>query len=195
MGVPNTSAVISGANVNIILKADQQSGKLTKGRVKDVLTKGNHPRGIKVRLEDGQIGRVQSLGPPIGATISNSPLPFIHDAGVSTPSHGSQERSRTQPSNNVTIRPVHIQDDYRNDPVPAEERSLEDYVTIKPSKSKQKRSKRSATSTLAEQSDGGLDPQEVLQAEFPQVDSALIAAILGDSEDAAMARKTLRSIV
>jgi len=51
-----------GRSVLIVLKRDQQSGKLTPGIVKDVLTSAeNHPRGIKVRLADGQIGRVQQI--------------------------------------------------------------------------------------------------------------------------------------
>jgi uncharacterized repeat protein (TIGR03833 family) len=50
-----------GMAVAIILKQDQRSGKLTQGVVKDLLTKSPfHSRGIKVRLEDGQVGRVQS---------------------------------------------------------------------------------------------------------------------------------------
>ena len=50
-----------GMVVAIILKQDQRSGKLTQGVVKDLLTKSPfHSRGIKVRLEDGQVGRVQS---------------------------------------------------------------------------------------------------------------------------------------
>jgi uncharacterized repeat protein (TIGR03833 family) len=50
-----------GMAVAIILKKDQRSGKLTQGVVKDLLTKSPfHSRGIKVRLEDGQVGRVQS---------------------------------------------------------------------------------------------------------------------------------------
>ena len=49
-----------GSRVSIVLKADQRSGKLTEGIVKDVLTKSAvHPHGIKVRLESGQIGRVK----------------------------------------------------------------------------------------------------------------------------------------
>lgn len=48
-----------GALVHIILKKDQRTGKLTEGIVKDILTSAPyHSRGIKVRLEDGQIGRV-----------------------------------------------------------------------------------------------------------------------------------------
>ncbi len=51
-----------GLTVDIVLKQDQGSGKLTKGIVKDILTNSSyHPRGIKVRLTDGQVGRVQSI--------------------------------------------------------------------------------------------------------------------------------------
>lgn len=51
-----------GLLVNIILKKDQRTGKLTEGIVKDLLTSAAyHHRGIKVRLEDGQIGRVQEV--------------------------------------------------------------------------------------------------------------------------------------
>ena len=52
----------TGMRVNIILKKDQRSGILTEGIVKDLLTSApKHHRGIKVRLEDGQIGRVQEI--------------------------------------------------------------------------------------------------------------------------------------
>ena len=51
-----------GMLVNIVLKQDQRTGKLTEGIVKDILTSSpTHHRGIKVRLEDGQIGRVQEI--------------------------------------------------------------------------------------------------------------------------------------
>lgn len=51
-----------GMLVNIILKKDQQSGALTEGIVKTILTSApKHSRGIKVRLEDGQVGRVQEI--------------------------------------------------------------------------------------------------------------------------------------
>lgn len=51
-----------GMLVNIILKKDQRSGALTEGIVKDLLTSApKHHRGIKVRLEDGQVGRVQVI--------------------------------------------------------------------------------------------------------------------------------------
>ena len=51
-----------GMLVNIILKKDQRNGTLTEGTVKDILTSApKHHRGIKVRLEDGQAGRVQEI--------------------------------------------------------------------------------------------------------------------------------------
>lgn len=51
-----------GSRVKIVLKKDQSTGKLTEGIVKDILTKSStHPRGIKVRLTDGQVGRVKQI--------------------------------------------------------------------------------------------------------------------------------------
>lgn len=51
-----------GSHVMIVLKKDQRTGLLTEGIVKDLLTSApKHHRGIKVRLEDGQIGRVKEI--------------------------------------------------------------------------------------------------------------------------------------
>jgi len=51
-----------GLTVDIVLKKDQGSGRLTRGVVRDILTKSaNHPHGIKVRLIDGQVGRVKKI--------------------------------------------------------------------------------------------------------------------------------------
>jgi uncharacterized repeat protein (TIGR03833 family) len=53
-----------GMLVAIVLKKDQASGRLTEGIVKAILTSApTHSRGIKVRLEDGQIGRVKEILP------------------------------------------------------------------------------------------------------------------------------------
>jgi uncharacterized repeat protein (TIGR03833 family) len=49
-------------HVKIVLKEDQRSGELTEGYVKDILTKTpNHPHGIKVRLETGEVGRIKEI--------------------------------------------------------------------------------------------------------------------------------------
>ncbi|MFC0472854.1 YwbE family protein [Halalkalibacter kiskunsagensis] len=54
--------ILPGTEVDIVLKQDQRSGKTTRGIVKDLLTKSpNHPHGIKVRLQDGQVGRVKTI--------------------------------------------------------------------------------------------------------------------------------------
>jgi uncharacterized repeat protein (TIGR03833 family) len=56
------STIKPGMTVLIVLKQDQRTGKLTKGIVKDILTKSpNHPHGIKVRLESGLVGRVKEI--------------------------------------------------------------------------------------------------------------------------------------
>ncbi len=56
------SNVAPGLEVDIVLKQDQRTGKLTRGIVKDILTNSpSHPHGIKVRLQDGQVGRVQNI--------------------------------------------------------------------------------------------------------------------------------------
>ena len=62
MNGTNRVNIKKGSRVSIVLKTDQQSGKLTEGMVKDILTKSSvHPHGIKVRLEDGQVGRVKEI--------------------------------------------------------------------------------------------------------------------------------------
>jgi uncharacterized repeat protein (TIGR03833 family) len=58
----NRKDIHPGLEVDIVLKKDQRSGRLTRGRVQTVLTRSaHHPHGIKVRLTDGQIGRVRSI--------------------------------------------------------------------------------------------------------------------------------------
>lgn len=58
----NRNAIKPGKHVSIVLKKDQRSGKLTDGIVKDILTKSStHPHGIKVRLENGEVGRVKQI--------------------------------------------------------------------------------------------------------------------------------------
>ncbi len=55
-------SIKQGMNVNIVLKQDQRSGKLTQGVVKNILTNSpSHPHGIKVRLTSGQVGRVKEI--------------------------------------------------------------------------------------------------------------------------------------
>lgn len=62
MATPARSEIHPGLMVDIILKQDQSSGKLTRGVVSSLLTKSPiHPHGIKVRLQSGEVGRVQQI--------------------------------------------------------------------------------------------------------------------------------------
>lgn len=58
----NRSNIKVGGHVNIVLKKDQRTNNLTEGIVSRILTNSqNHPHGIKVMLEDGQVGRVKEV--------------------------------------------------------------------------------------------------------------------------------------
>jgi uncharacterized repeat protein (TIGR03833 family) len=60
----NRRDIVPGTEVCIVLKKDQRTGKLTRGFIKDLLTRSaRHPHGIKVRLTDGQVGRVKEILP------------------------------------------------------------------------------------------------------------------------------------
>ena len=62
MTPPPRSHIKPGLTVLIVKKEDQRTGKLTRGIVKDILTKSpTHPHGIKVRLQTGELGRVQEI--------------------------------------------------------------------------------------------------------------------------------------
>ncbi|KAI8617272.1 hypothetical protein BC830DRAFT_1114343 [Chytriomyces sp. MP71] len=59
--LPRFQELSDGVGVAVTLKKDQGTGRTVNGYVQEVLTRGDHPRGVKVRLEDGQVGRVQFL--------------------------------------------------------------------------------------------------------------------------------------
>lgn len=62
MNGKNRDSIEAGKLVEIVLKQDQRTGKLTRGVVAEILTSSQfHPHGIKVRLADGQVGRVQNI--------------------------------------------------------------------------------------------------------------------------------------
>jgi uncharacterized repeat protein (TIGR03833 family) len=62
MSGQNRKEIRPGLMVEVVLKPDQRTGKRTRGVVKDILTKSpHHPHGIKVRLESGEVGRVQEI--------------------------------------------------------------------------------------------------------------------------------------
>ncbi|KAI9167539.1 hypothetical protein HJFPF1_03667 [Paramyrothecium foliicola] len=83
--VPTQQQVIPGASVFIVLKEDQPTGRETQGIIQDVLGRGNHPRGIKVRLQGGHVGRVQRMG--YNTSSSAAPQSFSASSGSSRLSH------------------------------------------------------------------------------------------------------------
>ncbi len=65
MNGKNRADIKAGSEVAIVLKQDQRTGTLTRGRVQAILTKSpTHPHGIKVRLESGAVGRVKEIVVP-----------------------------------------------------------------------------------------------------------------------------------
>lgn len=162
--VPGIAQLRPGVAVNIVLKADQGTGKLTAGHISDILTRGDHPRGVKVRLVDGKIGRVQSLGGHTTGTIDGA------------------NRSGRNPSS--------YQLDYRYDEAQAPERELmlSDFIKVKTKSKKMHRIKSPDTNNVS------IGYQEQLEFEFPHLDPALIGAILADHETLESTRKVLSEI-
>ncbi|KAL8645134.1 MAG: hypothetical protein Q9226_007437 [Calogaya cf. arnoldii] len=159
-----------GTPVNIILKADQRSGKLTSGQIRDILTRGDHPHGIKVRLSDGQIGRVRSLRPNTTITASQSM--------ISQPVHHTAINER---SSEVKDGASHSSQAPTG--IPAQSATtLADYV-------KQTKTSHSASSKETDKS-----PQEQLEKMFLELDSGLIAAILGDYSTLEAAKAVLAAL-
>jgi uncharacterized repeat protein (TIGR03833 family) len=176
MAIPRMSQLRPGLDVNIVLKTDQPTGKLTAGKISRFLTRGDHPRGIKVALTDGRIGRVQSMA-------SNS------DSNGSTATDATSAQGDTRQFSQIQLGrgTRRIQDDYRLDPEPAETSSLLDYV-------KAPKQKKGKGGRELRQEDA-ITPQQQLEAEFSKVDSALVAAILSDHENnLSAARATLSSL-
>jgi uncharacterized repeat protein (TIGR03833 family) len=182
MGVPKMPQLRKGLGVNVVLKADQRTGKLTTGNIADILTRGDHPRGIKVRLSDGQIGRVQSLA-RLNDVSGEQGFPWNASDGEQQNSNRPHLNSR-HPLVGQRRRDGHgLQEDHRLDRPPQESLSLFDYVRIPPS------TERTSTSQSAE-----ITSQEQLESEFPKFDSALISAILVDYPKIAEARAVLSSL-
>jgi uncharacterized repeat protein (TIGR03833 family) len=92
--VPTIQQVTPGTAVSIVLKQDQPTGREVQGVVQDLLTRGNHPRGIKVRLTDGRVGRVQRMATDQPST----PSPFtVRREGQGAPTY-SDVRNNEFPS-------------------------------------------------------------------------------------------------
>lgn len=135
--VPTTREVVPGAPVNIVLKADQPTARTVQGTVAQLLTKGDHPRGIKVRLADGRVGRVQSLAGDSTASGSQSSAGEAMALDAETPGRSIARGARDAWT------------DYRlqEKPLPTQAVGLDAY--IKPAKTRGKANKRHHDSSSA----------------------------------------------
>lgn len=85
--VPSIQQVQQGKSVSIVLKQDQPTGREVQGIVQELLTRGDHPRGIKVKLTDGRVGRVQRMADgssnestAVNGVTRSAPVKHIRDA-------------------------------------------------------------------------------------------------------------------
>lgn len=126
--VPSIRQVVPGAGVFVILKEDQPTGQETRGVVAEVLTSGNHPRGIKVRLRDGQVGRVQRMDTSTGDGPGSGSTGAGGDGGTSQDSRTgtwSTQRSGGGAGGRFTHRYTDVRNDEFLEGPP--ERSLADF--------------------------------------------------------------------
>ncbi|KAG9232814.1 hypothetical protein BJ875DRAFT_67442 [Amylocarpus encephaloides] len=123
--VPSIQQLIVGAPVSIVLKADQPTGHEVQGMVAEVLTAGNHPRGIKVRLQDGRVGRVQRMASEADAKAASEGL-----SGLAR--NGEPRAQAPTPPRSALSHPKYGDNrlDAPDEPS-SKELSLSDYVVVK----------------------------------------------------------------
>ncbi|KAJ6444842.1 c2H2-type zinc-finger domain-containing protein [Purpureocillium lavendulum] len=122
--VPTIQQVVPGASVFIVLKEDQPTGRETPGVVAELLTRGNHPRGIKVRLRDGQVGRVQRMAD--GAGGAGGPSAASGQSGTSAAPAAPTSAGR------FTHRYTDVRRELDEFPEGPPERSLADFMPSLP---------------------------------------------------------------
>lgn len=160
MVVPTIRQVVSGAAVSIVLKADQRTGREVQGVVRDVLTRGDHHRGIKVRLTDGRIGRVQRMdvgggggGGGPGSSSNSIVLPAVEgDVGGEQqvlPAVGDASRSRGQ---HPRYRDVRLDDHLE---APPEQLDLGAYIVAPKKKGKNRGPRRAENAEPSDRAGGG----------------------------------------
>lgn len=121
--VPNVVQVVPGSFVSIVLKVDQSTGREVQGVVAEVLTNGNHPRGIKVRLVDGRVGRVQKMSTKEEAEAGSDGLSGL---GRNGEQRGAQFSS-PRPAGRMRYRDVREEEEMD---IPAAGYSLGEFLTV-----------------------------------------------------------------
>lgn len=148
--MPTVEQVRQGATVSVVLKEDQPTGRQVQGFVAELLTRGNHPRGIKVRLSDGRVGRVQRLATEQEASSGTSKEQLGRNGEALYLGNGIAKLSVVDDGlgvNGDRVGRARMQyQDFRTDGHDYESRAdaesvpnLMDYVRVKPSKQRRNR--------------------------------------------------------
>jgi uncharacterized repeat protein (TIGR03833 family) len=168
--VPNSAEVNPGAAVSIVLKADQPTGREVQGIVDEVLTRADHPRGIKVRLKDGRVGRVQRLATDDEASqVSTAETWIQHD--LNNQNERRRGRGGLGGRNNRDIR-MDDDYDYESSMNARNQLSLADYIRT-PRQQEHENSEDFASTTIP-------DPSRQLQENFSS--ATVICPICADFE-------------
>jgi uncharacterized repeat protein (TIGR03833 family) len=150
--VPTTQQVIVGAPVSIVLKIDQPTGREVQGIVAELLTNEHHPRGNKVRLQDGRVGRVQRMASEEAAKAGSAGMSGLgRNGGMS----GNSDDTAVPGSSTFAGRRY---GDFRidePDEPPREGLSLEDYIVVK-GKGKAQRKKDNKSDLDSEETSGNI---------------------------------------
>jgi uncharacterized repeat protein (TIGR03833 family) len=210
MPVTQYSKIKPGQLVSIVLKADQRTGRQVQGTVAQLLTRHNHPRGIKVKLTDGRVGRVEKIvqnmasnNPWADASSQGNPWANQQDQQGLNQSYFGQDSSNQHQQTSYGQsqeqgQPGQQQGGFQAPPGPPPSQGLQ----------------RSDTETLlAQQQDAGAQvetmqqyesnarmtdddrAQAELQKQFPNIDSSLIAAIYNERKpDMAEVRELLQEL-
>ena len=213
MPVSRHHQIRPGTLVSIVLKADQRTGRQVQGTVAQLLTRGDHPRGIKVRLTDGRIGRVQQLLPhtlahssstsrpsrtpsrTINMSSGHNPWQTAESQGNPYTGTGSEQAPQQQPQQPYQQYQSQQGSDYNPPPGPPPRipRSDTDALLEQESdRAAQVEHMQNYEATANETEDDR--NQAILQKEFPNIDSSLIAAIYGDSKQLGQTREMLQEL-
>ncbi|KIW65819.1 hypothetical protein PV04_08041 [Phialophora macrospora] len=196
MPVTQFAQIKPGLLVSIVLKADQRTGRQVQGTVSQLLTRHNHPRGIKVKLTDGRVGRVQQILSQTHHTMtSNNPWSSTESNGnpYTTP---TSQQSQGAAQGYYQSNPAQQQSQTASAPAQGIRRSeTEQLLEQQGDRAEQVEHMQQYEANAPQTEDDRIQAQ--LQREFPNIDSSLIAAIYSERKgqgDLAEVRELLQEL-
>ncbi|ETN41024.1 uncharacterized protein HMPREF1541_02958 [Cyphellophora europaea CBS 101466] len=213
MPITQYNKITAGLPVSIVLKADQRTGREVQGTVAQLLTRHNHPRGIKVKLTDGRVGRVQKI---LRTMSSNNPWADSTSQGNPYQSPDDQQRGLNQTYFAQDTSNQHQQTPYGQHPQQGgypQSAHQQGYTAPQGPPPSQSIQRSDTEQLLAQQQDAGAQVETMqqyesqarqtdddknqaeLQKQFPNIDSSLIAAIYNERKpDMAEVRELLQEL-